>query len=168
MKLIRISFCFSRRSKEKILWRRVCQDLRDTYTDGREFSWWSFSSCSSKVKTMESMSFDAKNQSFTLFSIETKSGRSLRNHSAYPTEDEVLLPPGRQIRVISHYDMRAGVSIIQIKEVKPPFKMLSPPFPMPEEQFNPYAKKKSKNSVDLSIMAEKLSKENHLQMKGGK
>jgi hypothetical protein len=63
-----------------------------------------------------------------MFSIECESGKSIRAHSYYKTEDEVLLLPATRMRVLHHIDNGNDQIIIQLKEIKSPFPLLQPPF----------------------------------------
>ena len=63
-----------------------------------------------------------------MFSIHTKSGKSIKQHSYFQQEDEILLPPGRYFEVIDKMSPGGGLHIINLQEVSPPFKMLADPF----------------------------------------
>jgi hypothetical protein len=63
-----------------------------------------------------------------MFSIETHSGKSIRSHSYYQQEDEILLPPGTYLKVVDRCRPAEDLHIIQLREISPPYKMLSDPF----------------------------------------
>lgn len=61
-----------------------------------------------------------------MFHIQCLSGKDIRRHSLIPTEDEILLLPGRQLQVTSHLDSGNGLHFIQMKEVVPPYDLIEP------------------------------------------
>ena len=63
-----------------------------------------------------------------MFSIQTSSGKSIKEHSYFQQEDEILLPPGRYFEVVDKMSPGGGLHIIVLREVSPPFKMLADPF----------------------------------------
>lgn len=58
--------------------------------------------------------------------------------------------------MIGRYSPSPDLLIIQLKEIKPPYKLLIEPFPMSEEDFNPFSRRKSVESIPMSIIAERL------------
>ena len=62
----------------------------------------------------------------TFFTIECTSGKDIRQHSYFQSEDEILLPPGRQFQVVSSLNQSGGLYMIQLKEIEPPFPLLEP------------------------------------------
>jgi hypothetical protein len=108
------------------VYRGVKQDLHGLYPDGSTFVWWGFSSCTSSVKVLQSEEFLGKTGFRTMFNIECHSGKDIRRHSFYSTENEVLLPAGRQFQVDSCLDSGTGLHIVQLKEIEPPFPLLEP------------------------------------------
>ena len=64
----------------------------------------------------------------TLFSVEAINGRSIRAHSHYVTEDEILLLPGTHMIVQSQMSPAADLHIIHLKQVVPKEMLLEPPF----------------------------------------
>ena len=63
-----------------------------------------------------------------MFSIETSSGKQIRSHSYFQHEDEILLPPGTYLQVISQLKSDDGLHIVHLQEVTPPFELLAAPF----------------------------------------
>ena len=63
-----------------------------------------------------------------MFTIETNTGKSIRGISYFQHEDEILLPPGRYLRVINKWSPVPDLHIIHLREIKPPYKMLADPF----------------------------------------
>ena len=62
-----------------------------------------------------------------MFSIETSSGRSIQRMSYFQHEDEILLPPGRYLKVIDKSSPAQDLHIIHLREIKPPYPMLAEP-----------------------------------------
>ena len=64
----------------------------------------------------------------TIFSIQTVSGKSIKEHSYFKHENEILLPPGRHFEVIDKMNSGGGLHIIHLREISPPYQMLADPF----------------------------------------
>ena len=64
----------------------------------------------------------------TLFSVETINGRTIRAHSQFSTEDEILLLSGTQMIVQSQLSPAPDLHIIHLKQVIPEETLLEPPF----------------------------------------
>ncbi|CAF1370890.1 unnamed protein product [Rotaria sp. Silwood1] len=63
-----------------------------------------------------------------MFSIQTTSGKCIKAHSYFQQEDEILLAPGRYFEVIDKLSSADGLHIIHIREISPPYQMLTDPF----------------------------------------
>ncbi|CAF1394678.1 unnamed protein product [Didymodactylos carnosus] len=110
-----------------IAWRGTRNDQRAEYPKGAEFAWWAFSSCTTSLGVLESDLYLGKVGNRTIFSIETFNGRSVRDHSQYATEDEILLLPGTYFEVISHFPSH-DLCIVHLQQKRPPRELLEPPF----------------------------------------
>jgi hypothetical protein len=64
----------------------------------------------------------------TLFSIEVINGRTVRAHSHFVTEDEILLLPGTHMIVQSQFSPAPDLNIIHLKQMIPEEILLEPPF----------------------------------------
>jgi hypothetical protein len=64
----------------------------------------------------------------TLFSVEAINGRTVRAHSHFDTEDEVLLLPGTHMIVKSQFSPAPDLHVIHMKQMKPEEVLLEPPF----------------------------------------
>ncbi len=64
----------------------------------------------------------------TLFSVEAINGRTIRNHSHFVTEEEILLLPGTYMIVLSQFSPAPDLHIIHLKQVIPDQILLEPPF----------------------------------------
>jgi len=63
-----------------------------------------------------------------MFSIETSSGKLIRAHSYFESQNEILLPPGIHLQVTYSLNPTQGLYMIHLREIHPPFKMLADPF----------------------------------------
>lgn len=113
-------------SEKRYLHRGVKEDLINEYSADATFVWWGFSSCTTSVHVLHDDVFLGTTGTRTLFQIECHSSKDIRKHSMFKNEDEVLLPPGRQFKVISSLDAGNGLHIIQIKETDPANFLLEP------------------------------------------
>ena len=77
---------------------------------------------------LESSNYLGQTGARTIFSIQTNSGKLIRGHSYFENEDEILLPPGRYLKVIGNLNSGAGLHIIQLRETDAPYPMLAEPF----------------------------------------
>lgn len=59
----------------------------------------------------------------TMFSIQTNSGKTIRAHSYFEKEDEILLPPGIYLEVIDILNPAADLHIIQLREITPQYQI---------------------------------------------
>jgi hypothetical protein len=113
-------------SAHRCVYRGVRADLHQLYPKGKIFVWWGFSSCTLTLEVLQSEDFLGKKGNRTMFTIECDAGKDVRNHSMYPTEDEILLPAARQFKVVSCLDSGNNLHIIQLKEIEPIFPLLEP------------------------------------------
>jgi hypothetical protein len=60
----------------------------------------------------------------TMFTIECFSGKDIRQHSDFQSEDEILLPPGRQFKVTSCLAQGPDLYLIHLKETEPEYPLL--------------------------------------------
>lgn len=113
-------------SARRCVYRGVKADLHQAYPKGKICIWWGFSSCTTTLEVLKSEDFLGKKGNRTMFTIECDTGKDIRNHSIFPSEEEVLLPAARQFRVVSSFDSGNNLHIIQLKEIEPPFPLLEP------------------------------------------
>jgi hypothetical protein len=110
------------------VWRGVRKDHTEDYPPGEEATWWSFSSCTSSLSVLESDLYLGNVGTRTLFSIETLNGRSIRAHSYFQVEDEILLLPGTYFEVKSRLNPAPDLYIVHLQQKRPPHDLLEPPF----------------------------------------
>jgi hypothetical protein len=114
-------------STRHTVYRGVKSDLTAQYRQGDTIVWWGFSSCTLSIETLNNERFLGKSGIRTLFNIECDSGKNIRSHSFYADEDEVLLLPARQFKVIGCLDQGNGLQIVQLKETQPKFPLIKLP-----------------------------------------
>jgi hypothetical protein len=95
------------------------------YPEGKTFVWWGFSSCTSSIKVLQSEQFLGKTGTRTMFNIECYSGKDIRRHSYFETENEVLLLAATQFQVVASLDQGNGLHIIQLQEIEPPHPLIA-------------------------------------------
>jgi len=113
---------------QQTIWRGVTKDLSANFPCDMQVTWWAFSSCTSTMTVLKKNMYLGKTGPRTLFSIEAINGRTIRAHSHFPTEDEILLPPGTHMIVQSQLDPGADLHIIHLKQVVPKQPLLELPF----------------------------------------
>lgn len=110
------------------VWRGVRKDLSGDYEKDSKATWWGFSSCTTSLSVLESDLYLGNTGIRTLFSIETFNARSIRTHSHFQAEDEILLLPGTYFEVISQLKSSSDLYIIHLRQIRPPYQLLEPPF----------------------------------------
>ena len=110
------------------VWRGVRKDHSTDYPPGSETTWWAFSSCTTSLSVLESDLYLGNVGTRTLFSIETINGRTVRSHSHFVTEDEILLLPGTFFEVKSRLNPAPDLYIVHLLQKIPPHALLEPPF----------------------------------------
>lgn len=113
------------------IYRGIKLDLSNEYKIGETIIWWGFSSCTTDVTVLQSELFLGKEDTRTMFTVTCESARSIKKHSYYPTEDEMLIFAGTQFKVTGCLD-QGDLHIIQLRETQPPF----PLFPRLINSFN--------------------------------
>ncbi|CAF1469768.1 unnamed protein product [Rotaria sp. Silwood1] len=106
-------------SFQGLVWRSMQDDFNKEYTKGQRGVWWSVSLTTSDGSLLENFMHGSGKR--TVFTIECKNGKSIRNHSKYPNEEEVLLMPGFYFEVTSVFKPAADVHIITLKEIDSPW-----------------------------------------------
>ncbi|CAF2551321.1 unnamed protein product [Rotaria sp. Silwood2] len=105
-------------SFQGVVWRGVLRDLSKEYTKGQLHAWWVVSSTTRDASILQSFMGQSGNR--TLFTIECRNGKSIKNHSTYP-EEEVLLMPGFYFEITSVFEATPGMDIIALKEIDSPW-----------------------------------------------
>jgi hypothetical protein len=107
-------------STSRTLFRGVKLDLSDRYEVGKTIVWWGFSSCTVTENVSESDDYLGKTGKRTKFIIDCNSGKDIRDYSYFPHEDEILILPPTEFKVIKCYEPEPDLYEIHLKEVQPP------------------------------------------------
>ncbi len=115
-------------SIHRFIFRGVKLDLHLDYPMGKIIVWWGFSSCTTSINILQSELFLGTTGTRTMFTIECDSGKDIRKHSYFPSEDEILLLAATQFTVKGCLNQGNGLYTIQLQETQPPFPLLHPLF----------------------------------------
>jgi hypothetical protein len=110
-------------SLKATIWRGVRGDISDLYQN--DFIWWGVSSCTEAMGVAEN--FVGRSGVRTLFMIECINGKSIKSHSMYPDESEILLIPATYLRVIDKCRPADDLHIIRLREETPPHSLIASP-----------------------------------------
>jgi len=110
------------------VWRGVTKNVSAEFSPGTRVTWWAFSSCTTELTVLENNMYLGDTGNRTLFSVEAINGRTVRAHSHFVTEDEILLLPGTHMIVKSQFSPAPDLHIIHLKQVTPEEVLLEPPF----------------------------------------
>ena len=127
---------FKLESKSRTVWRGVHGDLRSKYKQGKNITWWGFSSCTTTLNILQDSHYLGTSGPRTLFAIDCINGKEIKRHSYFEQEDEVLLLPCTHLQVIGHLTSTENLHIIHLREVPPPCMLLEPPNPMAPGKMN--------------------------------
>ena len=98
------------------LWRGITGNVSRNYCKGQILTWWSVSSCSLSIESIEQ--FLPSGSVSTLFLIEASNGKNISGYTAFSDEEEVLLGLGTELRVEGKLVRDAGnLHIIQLLEL---------------------------------------------------
>jgi uracil DNA glycosylase len=97
------------------LWRGVALDLRAQYPKGSTVTWWGVSSCTPKLSVAHG--FLGGHGRRTLFEVRPLLAVSIRRFSAFTGEEEYVLAPGTQLKVLDVKADRSGLCKIKLKEL---------------------------------------------------
>ncbi|CAF3404185.1 unnamed protein product [Rotaria socialis] len=110
------------------VWRGVTKDLSEQFPPETLVTWWAFTSCTTNLTVLENNMYLGNAGSRTLFSVEAINGRSVRAHSHFDTEDEILLLPGTHMIVQSQVSPAPDLHIVHLKQIIPEEVLLESPF----------------------------------------
>jgi len=96
------------RGISRAIWLRILKK-------GTIKTWWGFSSSSTSLKVLESHAFFGHSGERTMFHVAIETGIDIRDYSAIPNENEVLLLPGTRLKVEGILKAN-DVTIIQMTE----------------------------------------------------
>ena len=109
-------------SKHYTLYRGVKLNLSEQYPIGKKIAWWGFTSCTTHVHIIEQ--FLGNDGDRTMFIIDCSTGRDIRDHSFFETENEIVIPPGRYFEVIGTLKPAPNFHIVQLREIQPEVSLL--------------------------------------------
>ena len=112
----------------QVVWRGVRKNHSADYSPSEEVTWWAFSSCTTSLSVLESDLYLGNAGTRTLFSIETINARTVRSHSHFTAEDEILLLPGTFFEVKSRLNPAPDLYLVHLQQKIPPHDLLEPPF----------------------------------------
>ena len=110
------------------VWRGVTQDLSAKYPPDTLVKWWAFSSTTAELTVLRNNIYLGNSGNRTLFSVEAINGRTIRAHSHFDDENEILLLPGTYMTVQSQLSPAPDLHIIHLKQERPQEVLLEPPF----------------------------------------
>lgn len=110
------------------VWREVTKNLSAEFPPGTQVTWWAASSCTVEMTVLDNNMYLGNTGNRTLFSVEAINSRSIRAHSQFVTEGEVLLLPGTRMIVRSQLSPAPDLYIIHLKQMIPDEILLEPPF----------------------------------------
>jgi hypothetical protein len=113
---------------QSTIWRGVTKNMSADFPPDTPVTWWAFSSCTNALNVLENNIYLGNAGNRTLFSVEAINGRSVRAHSHFATEDEILLLPGTHMVVQSQFSPAPDLHVIHLKQVIPTEVLLEPPF----------------------------------------
>ncbi|MBT2420114.1 uracil-DNA glycosylase [Streptomyces sp. ISL-22] len=96
------------------LWRGVPLDLRAQYPVGRTVTWWGVSSCTSELGVARA--FLGGRGKRTLFEVRPARAVGIRDFSAFTGEEEFILLPGTQLKVVEVKAERGGLCTVRLTE----------------------------------------------------
>ncbi|CAF3349367.1 unnamed protein product [Rotaria socialis] len=109
------------------IFRGVKLDISSQYILGKRQFWWGLSSCTDSMDVLQSEQYCGKDGPRTIFFIKCTSGRSIKRHSFYSVEEEILLMPGFYFEIHSSNDLGNGLHFIRLHEKVSPHVMLALP-----------------------------------------
>jgi len=128
-------------SVHRTVYRGVKLDMKKDYPKGKSIVWWGFSSCTTSIDVLESEVFLGTTNTRTMFTIECNWGKDIRKHSYFPSEDEILLLPATQFKVVACLNHGNGLHMIQLEETMPPFPLRQSALASTSKQPSPGRKK---------------------------
>ncbi|CAF2661846.1 unnamed protein product [Rotaria sp. Silwood2] len=107
-------------SQRKSVWRGINKDITigtsDLFVSGATFTWWRVTSCSANIKIVKE--FMLQHAQNTLIMINCTSGKRVDKHSSYPDEEEIILLPGTQLKVVGDSFELNGLRVIHLHEIE--------------------------------------------------
>ncbi|CAF4033347.1 unnamed protein product [Rotaria sp. Silwood1] len=105
--------------QKKRAWCPLLHGLNVKYDKDRELVWWTFSSSTRSLDIFETSNVLGDTGASTLFMNDAFNGRLISEYSEFATEDEILLFPGTNVRVIGELKKPGGLHITHLKQIEP-------------------------------------------------
>lgn len=105
-------------SQQMKVWRGLRHDVHENYRKGMHIIWTSVSSCSKDVDIVQKHFNERMNS--TLLSIDCINGKSIMKYSAFASEQEIILMPGTQVKVIDNSLKYNRFHLVHLKELSNP------------------------------------------------
>ncbi|CAF3976083.1 unnamed protein product, partial [Rotaria sp. Silwood1] len=93
-------------------------DISRQYIVSERYFWWSLSSCTDSMDLLQSKQFCGQEEQRTIYFIKCNSGRCIKRHSFYSSEQEILLMPSFYFEVQSNNDLGNGLHLIEKESPK--------------------------------------------------
>ena len=100
------------------VYRGIKKDLSSEYPIGKICVYSPFLSCSSSIGIIND--FLGQTGPRTLFTIISRTGKTIQQHSYHPDEEEILLRTMTHFRVVTNSDQGNGLHLIQLEEIEHP------------------------------------------------
>ena len=104
----------------KTVYRGVASDLHAWYKEKEKMIWWSVTSTTGNIKTLENEQFCGKSGPRTIFAVADVPVVYIGNYSAVEIEDEYIVLPGTVLEVANIADLGSELHMIQLKHVPSP------------------------------------------------
>lgn len=98
------------------VWRGVRRDLAKHYRKNAVIHWSWFTSSTKSITATKN--FISQNYQGTIFMIECRDGKELKEYSEHPGEDEVLLLPGITLVVVDDALNLNGMNVIHLRQTE--------------------------------------------------
>ncbi|UJR11985.1 hypothetical protein I4U23_016163 [Adineta vaga] len=119
------------------VWRGVPKDIRENYREGDEMACWSLTSVTSSFDVLQSPMYLGREKVQTIFEIQTKYGKSIREHSHLQNDDEIILLPGIKLKVMGTRKYMGEIYIIHLREIDTFSDLIVNVNPQVDEYHNP-------------------------------
>ena len=111
-------------STSSALFRGVKKNLTKLFAKDDEKTWWGFSSTTRSAEVLQSEEFLGEHGQRTLFHIEGLNAYDISKYSAFPNEQELLLPAGSEFVVMGILILGEDLRMIQLRQT--PYQYLFP------------------------------------------
>jgi hypothetical protein len=101
------------------VYRGIKQDMQKDYKEGETIIWWGVSSCTASVDLIQSEVFAKTTDARTIYEIECSSAKDIHNHSWQPADNEILILPAIQFKVVACLKQNESVLKIKLQETIP-------------------------------------------------